>query len=346
MNVQPHGHVELVAEIAQAHDGSLGTAHAYIDALAGTGVDTVKFQVHIAAAESSAHEPFRVKFSYEDDTRYAYWKRMEFDAGQWAALKAHCEQKGLEFLASPFSIAAVELLEDIGARRYKIGSGETSNLLMLERIGRTGKPVILSSGLSTLDDLDRTIAFMRPFGNPLTLLQCTTSYPTQPSQIGLNVLCELRDRFGLPVGLSDHSGTIHPGLAATALGARMLEFHAVFDRRAFGPDATSSLQIDEIRQLAEGVRAISAMLEHPIDKSRLSVPAELRTMFGKSLAVNRDVPAGEALSLSVLESKKPGDRGIPAQRYADVVGRRLARTLRAGDFLTEADLADGGAGQA
>ena len=330
--------VELVAEIAQAHDGSLGTAHAYIDALAGTGVDTVKFQIHIAVAESSAHEPFRVQFSVEDDTRYGYWQRMQFTPEQWAGLKLHCEQHGLEFLASPFSIAAVELLESLGAARYKIGSGETSNLLMLDRIARTGKSIILSSGLSTFEDLDRSIAFLRPHGNALTLLQCTTSYPTEPSQIGLNVIGELRERYGLPVGLSDHSGTISPGLAAVALGARMLEFHAVFDRRAFGPDATSSLQIDEIRQLADGVRAISTALAHPIDKTKLLVDPELRTMFGKSLAVNCDLAAGSVLQLAHLESKKPGDRGIPAQRYADVLGRKLVRALAAGDFLTDADL--------
>jgi N-acetylneuraminate synthase len=340
--------VEVVAEIAQAHDGSLGTAHAYIDALAGTGVDTVKFQVHIAAAESSVHEPFRVQFSFEDETRYAYWQRMEFTPEQWAGLKLHCEQHGLEFLASPFSIAAVELLERLGVARYKIGSGETSNLLMLDRIARTGKPIILSSGLSTFDDLDRTIAFLRPHRNALTLLQCTTSYPTAPAQVGLNVLAELRGRYGLPVGLSDHSGTIHPGLAAVALGARMLEFHAVFDRRAFGPDATSSLQIDEIRQLVEGVRAISTALAHPIDKSTLAVAPELLTMFGKSLSVNRDLAAGSVLELAHLESRKPGDRGISAQDFRDVVGRKLARALQDGDFLTADDLSpeDNAAGPA
>lgn len=338
MSATPDRMVELIAEIAQAHDGSLGAAHAYIDALAGAGIDTVKFQLHIAAAESSEYEPFRVQFSFEDDTRYAYWQRMQFTPEQWAGLKMHCQQHGLQFLASPFSIAAVELLENMGVARYKIGSGETSNLLMLERIARTGKPIILSSGLSTFEDLDRTIEFLRPHGNALTLLQCTTSYPTEPSQIGLNVLGELRDRYGLPVGLSDHSGTIYPGLAAVALGAQMLEFHAVFDRRAFGPDATSSLQIDEIKQLVDGVRAISTMLAHPLDKTKLSVDPELRTMFGKSIAVNCDLAAGSVLQLTHLESKKPGDRGIPSQRFADVVGRKLARTLASGDFLTEADL--------
>lgn len=334
------GGVQLIAEVAQAHDGSLGAAHAYIDAVAGTGIGTIKFQVHIAEAESSEFEPFRVRFSRADATRQDYWKRMEFTPEQWSGLKSHCEERGLEFLASPFSIAAVELLENLGVGRYKIGSGEVSNWLMLERIARTGKPMILSSGLSTFDDLDATLDFLRPFGNPLSLLQCTTSYPTPPEKLGLNLIPELKARHGLPTGLSDHSGTIFPAIAAVALGAEIVEFHVAFDRRSFGPDASSSIEVRELPELVRGVSAIATALAHPVDKRELSVAPELRRIFGKSLAVNADLPAGHALRLQDLESKKPGDRGIPAGEYRRVLGRRLARSLRRWDFLTDADLAD------
>ena len=129
----------IIAEIGQAHEGSLGIAHSYIDALFDAGVTAIKWQIHIAEAESSIHEPFRVKFSYEDKTRFDYWKRMEFTPEQWNGLKKHCETKGLEFISSPFSNAAVELVEKIGVKRYKVGSGEVSNFLMLEQIAKTGK---------------------------------------------------------------------------------------------------------------------------------------------------------------------------------------------------------------
>mgnify|MGYP000300710275 CR=1 FL=1 len=152
--------------------------------------DAIKFQTHIAEAESSALEPFRVKFSYEDATRFDYWKRMSFTAQQWIEIKQHCDEVGLEFLSSPFSMAAVELLETLGVARYKIGSGEVSNFLMLERIAETGKPIILSSGMSSLDELQATVDFLKPYGNELSLLQCTTSYPTSPENIGLNVILE------------------------------------------------------------------------------------------------------------------------------------------------------------
>lgn len=140
--------VMIVGEVAQAHDGSLGTAHAFIDAIADSGAQAVKFQTHIAAAESSPQEPFRVKFSRQDATRYDYWKRMEFTPEGWAGLAEHARERGLVFLSSPFSVEAVDLLEKIGMPAWKIASGETGNPLLLERIYHTGKPVILSTGMS------------------------------------------------------------------------------------------------------------------------------------------------------------------------------------------------------
>lgn len=325
----------LIAEIAQAHEGSLGIAHSYIDALAETGVDAVKFQTHIAHAESSAHEPFRVKFSYEDATRYDYWQRMEFTQEQWGGLKQHCDDKGLEFISSPFSNAAVDLLERVGVQRYKIGSGEVSNFLMLEKIAQTGKPILISSGMSNWMELDQTIAFLKPFGNALTLLQCTTAYPTKPEQWGLNVLPELKKRYGLPVGFSDHSGDIYAGFAATALGAEVLEFHAVFDKRMFGPDAPASLTLDQIKQLVAGVRQLETALATPVDKTDNTGFDALKKIFEKSLAVNKDLPAGHILSKADLEAKKPKGYGISAAAFQGVIGKKLNRALAAWDFLTE-----------
>lgn len=330
--------VKLISEIAQAHEGSLGIAHSYIDALAETGVDAIKFQTHIAAAESSAAEQFRVPFSYEDKSRFDYWKRMEFTPEQWAGLKAHVESRGMEFISSPFSVAAVDLLERLGVARYKIGSGELSNYLMLDRIGRTGKPVMLSSGMSDWAELQATIEFLKPYGNPLSLMQCTTAYPTVPEQWGLGVMQEMRERFQLPVGFSDHSGSIVAGLAAAALGASLLEFHVVFDRRMFGPDTKASLTIDEVKQLVDGVRIISRSLAHTYDKTAIESYAVLREMFGKSLAVNKDLEAGHILRVEDLESKKPANMGISAKEFQVVVGRRLKRALPCGAFLNRADI--------
>ena len=330
--------VFIIAEIAQAHDGSLGIAHSYIDALATAGVDAVKFQTHIAEAESSAFEPFRVKFSYEDNTRFDYWKRMEFSEEQWVGLKEHCDKVNIEFISSPFSNQAVDLLERVGVKRYKIGSGEITNYLLLEKVSRTKKPVILSSGMSSLTEIESSLSFLEGRGSDVSLLQCTTAYPTIPKEWGLNVLKEFKHRFSCPVGFSDHSGDIYACLAATAMGADILEFHVVFDHEMFGPDAKASLTPKQIRQLVKGVRQIETSLSTPVDKSDTQKFEPLKMMFGKSLAVNKNLPNGHTLSFDDLEAKKPGDRGIAAREYHSIIGRQLKRKKVAFEFLTADDL--------
>lgn len=329
----------IIAEVGQAHEGSLGILHSYIDAVATTGVDAIKFQTHIAEAESSIHEPFRVKFSYEDDTRFDYWQRMSFTKEQWIGIKKHCDEVGLEFMSSPFSQAAVDLLEEIGVKRYKIGSGEVSNCLMLEKIAKTGKPIILSSGMSSLTELDQSVEFIRSFGNDLTILQCTTSYPTPAERIGLNVVPELIQRYpDATIGLSEHTSKIYTGIAAVAMGAEVLEFHVVFDKRMFGPDATSSLTIDETKEMVEGVRFIETALNHPIDKSDNSPYLGLKKIFEKSLAISREVKKGEVIQFEDLEAKKPANYGIKASRFKEVIGKKVNKNLNKYDFLRIEDL--------
>ena len=327
-----------IAEIGQAHEGSLGILHSYIDALATTGVHAVKFQMHIAAAESSVHEPFRVKFSYEDVTRFDYWKRMEFTLEQWKAIKQHCDAVGLDFICSPFSNLAVDWLEELGVKFYKIGSGEVTNLLLLEKIALTGKPVILSSGMSSFEELDTTVSFLRKRGVSFSILQCTTSYPTQPEQYGLNVISELKQRYQVSIGFSDHSAKVATNIAAVAVGAEILEFHVVFDRRLFGPDAKSSLTIDEITQLVQDCNALYKAKQSPVNKNSTTDFTELKAIFEKSLAVNKDLPQGHVLSFLDLEAKKPKGFGIDAAKFQDVIGKKLCKNLTQWDFLNEGDL--------
>lgn len=329
----------VVAEVAQNHDGSLGAAHAYIDAVAAAGAHAVKFQTHIAAAESTPQEPWRVRFSRQDETRYDYWKRMEFSEAQWAGLAAHAQERGLEFLSSPFSPEAVELLERVGAPAWKVGAGEVTNLPMLELMAATGKPVILSSGMSPWSDLDAATELLRRRGTPFAVLQCTTAYPCPPERLGLNVMQEIRERYGCPTGLSDHSGTIYAGLAAAALGASLIEVHVTFSRDCFGPDVPASITTSELTSLVEGVRFIEQALAHPVDKGAMAEElSEMRQVFGKSVVARRDLPAGHRLEAGDLACRKPGT-GIPAARLAEVSGRRLIRPVSANTLLREDDLA-------
>jgi N,N'-diacetyllegionaminate synthase len=323
----------VIGEVAQAHDGSLGTAHAFIDAIAAAGADAVKFQTHIAAAESTPREPWRVRFSRQDESRYDYWKRMEFTEEQWAGLKAHAEERGLLFLSSSFSVEAAEMLERLGMKAWKVASGEVSNQELFDYLIGTGKPVLISTGMSPLDEIDAAVKRIQA---PLAVMQCTTAYPCPPEKLGLNMIPFFRERYGCAAGLSDHSGTIYPGLAAVTLGAEVLEVHVTLSREAFGPDVPASLTTAELRQLVEGVRFLQRAL--PVDKDAMAVEMEpLRRMFTKSVVARLDLPEGTLLSPEHLAVKKPGG-GIPASRMAELIGGRLRRAVKADEPLREEDL--------
>ncbi|TDW47154.1 N-acetylneuraminate synthase [Flavobacterium sp. 270] len=328
----------IIAEIGQAHDGSLGILYSYMDALASTGVNAVKFQMHIAEAESSEHEPFRVQFSLEDKTRFDYWKRMGFTLEQWKGIKLYCENLGLDFICSPFSNLAVDWLEELGVKQYKIGSGEVNNFLILEKISQTKKPVILSSGMSSYDELDQTVAFLKERNVDFSILQCTTAYPTHPEQYGLNVIQELQKKYHVPIGFSDHSARLETCIAATVLGAEILEFHVVFDRQIFGPDSKSSLTISEIRDLVVAVRNIKKSLDFPIDKKSNESFSSLKQIFEKSLAINKNLPKNHIVTFEDLEAKKPKGFGIDASKFREVIGKKLIFGKNQWDFLKDEDI--------
>jgi N,N'-diacetyllegionaminate synthase len=330
----------IIAEIAQAHDGSVGILHSYIDALASTGVDAIKFQTHIAEAESSEHETFRIPFSYVDKTRFDYWKRMELTLEQWIEIRNHCYEVGLKFISSPFSCKAVDILEAANIDMYKVGSGEVNNHLLLRKIAETGKPVILSSGMSTIDELDTALHIFTSQSIPVSVLQCTTAYPTAPEQWQLHIIKTLKCRYhNIKIGYSDHSGDIISCIAATALGADILEFHVVFDKRMFGPDAKASLEIDEVARLVYGVKQLRASLSVESTKDEQAERVtDLKKLFGKSLSVNKHLAAGHTITFNDLEAKKPYGFGIAPSEYKNLIGKKVVRPLKQWDFLNLHDI--------
>jgi N-acetylneuraminate synthase len=332
------GRCLVIGEVALSHDGSLGTAHAFIDAIAAAGADAVKFQTHIAAAESTPSEPFRVRFTRQDASRYDYWKRMEFTAEQWRGLAEHCRERDVLFISSPFSIEAVDLLERIGQPVWKIPSGETSNAQLLDRVLQTGVPVLLSTGMSPLAEIDAAVARVKSRGVPVGVFQCTTAYPCPPERIGLNLIPEYRARYGGWVGLSDHSATIYAGLAAAAVGIDMLEVHVALSRDMFGPDVVASVTTAELRQLVDGVRFIERIRANPVDKDALAQDmTPLRRIFTRSLVARRALPAGTVLTREHVAVKKPGT-GLSPDRLDEIVGRRLRRAVEADQLLAAEDI--------
>jgi N-acetylneuraminate synthase len=201
------------------------------------------------------------------------------------------------------------------------------------------KPLLISAGMSDWDELDRSVQFLQSNGAQLAIFQCTTEYPCPPEHVGLNVITEMRERYDVPVGLSDHSGAVYAGLAAATLGANMIEVHVTLSREMFGPDVPASLTPTELQQLVDGVRFIEAMSASPVDKDAMALKKkELRELFFHSVVANADLPAGTVLEKRNLETKKPGT-GYPAEKITELFGRKLAKSVSKDHFISEEDLA-------
>jgi N,N'-diacetyllegionaminate synthase len=335
---KPGSACSIIAEVSQTHDGSLGTAHAFIDAAAEAGADAIKFQTHIASAEGTPDEPWRTRFSPQDETRFEYWRRMEFTPEQWHGLRVHADKRGLHFLSSPFSLAAVELLTRVGVAAWKVASGEISNQPLLDGMVASGLPLMLSTGMSPMAEIDAAVERVRERGAPVAVMQCTSMYPCPPELVGIDLIPKFRERYECAVGLSDHSATIFPGLAAATLGIEALEVHITLSREMFGPDVVASITTQELRQLVEGVRFIERMRASPGDKEALPESVtSLRDIFMKSVVTATDLEKGTELRLEHLTTKKPGT-GIPARDLRGLVGRRLRRSMPRDALLSLDDL--------
>ena len=331
------GKALIIAEVGSVHDGSFGNAQKLIDVAAECGADAVKFQTHIATAETLRDAPMPPYFTGEP--RYEYFERTAFSLEQWQALKVRCEERGVEFLSSPFSIEAVELLEEAGVVRYKVPSGEVTNLPLLKVIAQTGKPVLLSSGMSSWAELDEAVDTILDCHNQLAVLQCTTEYPCPYEQVGLNVMLEMRERYKLPVGLSDHTLTNYAAFAAVVLGASVIEKHFTFSRHMYGSDARHSLEPTELAGLVQGIRAIETMLESNVNKDDVARFATMKATFEKSVVSLVDIPAGTLITEAMIGIKKPGT-GIPAKRFGEVLGKRARRRIPKDTLIREKDLTD------
>jgi N-acetylneuraminate synthase len=325
----------LLAEAGMNHDGSFGNACRMVDVAAECGADGVKFQTHISRAETLRGAPMPPYFKGEP--RYEYFERTAFSREQWTRLKSYCDEKKIEFLSSPFSVEAVELLESIGMSRYKIPSGEVTNLPYLDVIAQTGKPILLSSGMSRWAELDAAVETVLKRHDRLTILQCTSEYPCPPAQVGLNVMLEMKERYGRPVGLSDHTLTNYAAFAAVTLGASAVEKHFTLSRHLYGSDARHSLEPPELADLVRGVRAIETGLGSRVDKDEVARFKVMKETFEKSVVSVAAIPAGAVFEAGMLGVKKPGT-GIPAARLPEVLGRRAARAVAPDTLLSELDV--------
>ncbi len=327
----------VIAEVAQAHEGSLGLAHSFIDAVAETGANAIKFQTHIAEAESTINESFRVDIFPQDKSRYEYWKRMEFNNEEWIQLAKHAHEKNIIFMSSPFSLQAVDLLTNLGIQGWKVGSGEVFNQELLNKILKTRKPLLISTGMSMEKDIDNLVKILEKEKNYYALMQCTSKYPTNLEEVGLNIMHQYKRKYNCLNGLSDHSGTVYPGLAAMAQGADFLEVHVTFDKKMFGPDTSSSILIDELSLICKARDAFYVLNNQPLDKDEISQKLNAtKKLFGKSLTLKENSKKNTIITEDMITLKKPGT-GIQALQKNQLLGKKLLKDKNANEILEWSD---------
>ena len=327
---------QVVAEIGSVHDGSLGNAFKLIELAAECGADAVKFQTHISEAETLKNAPAPPFFKGEP--RYDYFIRTGFSVVQWKELKAKCDEYSIEFMSSPFSNEAVEILENIGMRRYKIPSGEITNIPMIELIAQTKKTIILSSGMSTWKELDKAIQTIKKVHSKIILLQCTSEYPCTYENVGLNIMQEMQQRYNCPIGLSDHTITNYAAFSAATLGAVLIEKHLTFSRQMYGSDAKHSMEPSEFTDLVSGVKAINKILSNEPDKDIIANQMKgMKEVFQKSIVAAKDIQKGEILKKEHLAYKKPGT-GLSASKYKSILGLKTKTEILKDEYIKTKDL--------
>lgn len=318
----------IIAEVANNHDGDIYQALALVLKAYEAGANAVKFQLHIAEKESLKDAP---PPPYYDGSHWDLFKRTSLPIRHWIYLKELVNVRGLDFLCSPFSIEAVDLLEEIGVNAYKIASGEVTNIPMLKRIRETGKKVYLSSGMSNLQEIDEAIKVL----GEVTLMQCSSQYPCPYENVGLNLIPSFKALYGMSVGLSDHTNTIYAPIVAVALGATVIEKHICLEKK--GVDASVSLLPDEFKQMVDGIRATEIMLSSKVDKNDLSPYKEMKGVFEKSITSTRDIFEGTVIGDHMISIRKPGG-GIPPKEYDSVIDSVARRTIKKDSIIYEKDL--------
>ena len=358
----PVPHTFVIAEAGVNHNGSVERAHTLVAVAADAGADTIKFQTFKADRIASAKAPkaeYQSRNTGDDGSQIAMLKALELSDQDHRALAAACAERGLEFMSTPVDEdSATFLANDIGVKRLKVGYGELTNAPLLLHLARTGKPVILSTGMATLEEVETALgvfafgytvakdaepseaAFAEAFATRdgqqarkknLTLLHCTSDYPAAPETINLKAMDTLRERFDLPVGLSDHSQGIAVPAAAAARGAVVIEKHFTLDRSLEGPDHAASLEPEELTAMIAAVRAVEQALG---TGTKAPTEAERNTadVARKSLVALRDIATGEPFTSDNLGVKRPGT-GVSPLAYWQYLGTASARAYQRDDVI-------------
>ena len=320
----------IIAEVGQAHDGSLGNAIAFINAASEAKVNAIKFQMHIAEEESTEEERFRVNCFPQDLNRYQYWQRTSFTLNEWKLVSEECQKRNIDLIISPFSKKAVEYCQQLCVDGIKIGSGEFFNEQLVTACIESKLKTIVSTGMASWNEVEELICRYPQYNEQLVLLHCVSKYPCPINEVGLNNVEELARRFKVRTGLSDHSGNLDVALVASARKLQYYEAHICWSRQMFGPDTKSSLTVEEFQKLTEFDMNVIKM-DEIVDKNRTANELiYMKDIFGKSLVASRDLDEGIELKEDDLAYKKPAG-GLKWDERHILLGKKLRKSIRQDD---------------
>ena len=325
----------IIAEAGVNHNGDLAIAKLLVDAAVDSGANAVKFQAFRADELASVDAPkaqYQLAGSEKTESQLTMLKRLELPSSAYIELSRYCALKKILFLASPFDVGSVDLLDSLGMPYFKIASGEITNYPLLRYVARKGRPILLSTGMSTMEEVRSAIEFISQTGNKdVILLHCVTEYPAPVEAANLRAMIAMRDECHLPVGYSDHTIGVEVALAAVAIGATVLEKHLTLDRDMKGPDHRASLDPAEFKRMVELIRNIESAMGDGV-KSPAQCEVANRVVARRSICAAVSITSGEVIRQEMLAYKRPG-KGISPRHFEKVIGRRAMRNYQAGELL-------------
>jgi N,N'-diacetyllegionaminate synthase len=327
----------IIAEAGVNHNGDMNLARRLIDVAADAGADLVKFQTFNADRLVASHAPkadYQMRAAGSDESQHAMLRRLELAPEAHEVLIDYCKARAVQFFSTAFDVESIDLLVQLGLERFKVPSGEITNLPYLRRIGSFAKPVLLSTGMATLADIEAALDVLEGAGTArkqITVLHCNTEYPTPMADVNLRAMQTIREAFGVAVGYSDHTPGIEVAIAAVALGASVIEKHFTLDRSLPGPDHKASLEPAELGGMIEAIRNIEQAMGDGRKRPSLSEQKNL-AVARKSLVAARAIRAGEVFSAANVTAKRPGS-GLSPMRWDEVLGRRAARDFAPDELI-------------
>jgi len=316
----------IIAEAGVNHNGDLVLARQLIDVAAEAGADMVKFQTFSAdrlVTRTAKKADYQTQSTDSNESQHEMLRRLELSAEMHRELIVHCATRNIDFFSTGFDTESIDLLVSVGQDHFKIPSGEITNLPYLRHIGRLGKAIILSTGMATMGEIEAAIEVFEEEGTPrsnMTVLHCTTEYPTPMSEVNLRAMQSIHAAFGVAVGYSDHTSGIEVAIAAAALGATVIEKHFTLDRNLPGPDHRASLEPEELKAMIAAIRNVEVALGDGIKRLTAS-EARNKPIARKSLVASRPIKMGDVFSAHNITVKRPGT-GISPMRWDEVLGRR------------------------